>query len=168
MRRGEGRGQGLRRAGGDGGLAYLGHGVLEELAVLALEDGVYVGADEPDAVLVQETGFVELHGEVQAGLSAEAGEETVGLFLLDYALHGALVERLDVHRGGHVGISHDRGRVGVHQYGLDAFFHEQAAGLGTGVVKLRGLAYDYGSGAYDEDLLDAAVLRHSLCLPSWK
>ena len=90
VRRGEGGGQGLRRAGGDGGLAYLGHGVLEELPVLALEDGVDVGADEPDAVLAQEAGLVQLHGEVQARLPAEAGEQAVGLFLLDYALHRAL------------------------------------------------------------------------------
>ena len=168
VRRGEGRGQGLRRAGGDGGLAYLGHGVLEELPVLALEDGVDVGADEPDAVLAQEAGLVELHGEVQARLPAEAGEEAVGLFLFDYALHRALVERLDIDRGGHVGVGHDRGRVGVHQHGLDALLHEQAAGLGAGVVELRGLAYDDGPGAYDEDLFNAVILRHLHGLPSWK
>ena len=44
----------------------------------------------------------------------------------------------------------------------------QAAGLGAGVVELRGLAYDYGPGANDENLFDSAVLRHRLHPPSSK
>ena len=119
-------------------------------------------------MLAQEAGLVELHGEVQARLPAETGKKAVGLFLFDYALHRALVQGLDVDRGGHVGVGHDGGRVGVHQHGLDALFHEQAAGLSAGVVEFRRLAYDYGSGAYDEDLFDAVILRHRRRLPSWK
>ena len=164
--RGQGGGQGLRRARGDDGLADVGHGVLEELAVLALQNGLDVRADEPDAVRLEETGFVELHGEVQARLPAEAREEAVGLFLFDDALDGAAVQGLDVDGGGHVRVRHDGGGVGVHEHRLDSLLHEGAAGLGACVVELGGLAYDDRPGADDEHFFYPLVLRHRRGLPS--
>lgn len=108
----------------------------------------------------EEAALVQLHGEIEAGLSAQSGEQAVGLLFLDYALNRALCERLYVHGGGHVGVGHYSGGVGVYQHGLHALGHERAAGLRARVVKLRGLAYDYGAGADDEYLFDAVVSRH--------
>lgn len=56
---------------------------LEEVAVLALVDGLDVGADELDAVLLQDT--VLVHGDrgVERGLAAQRGEQRVGALLGD-------------------------------------------------------------------------------------
>jgi hypothetical protein len=49
------------------------HALLEELAVLALVDGLGLGADHLDAVFFEDAGLVELHRGVERGLAAERG-----------------------------------------------------------------------------------------------
>ena len=66
---------------------------------------------ETHAVRGEEAGLVQLHREVEARLAAQAGEQAVGLFQLDYALHRALCERLDIHRRRHIRVGHDGGGV---------------------------------------------------------
>ena len=168
VRRRHGRRKGLGRARGDDGLADVGHGVLEQLPVLAFEDGLDVRAYEPDAVGLEEAGLVKLHGEIQAGLAAEAGEQTVGLFLFNNALDRAAVQRLDVDRVRHVGVGHDGRGVGVYEHGLYAFLHEGAAGLGARVVELRSLADHDGAGADDQNFFDPLILRHFSVPPSFQ
>ena len=60
---------------GDAGVRHveadLDHGVLEQLAVLALLDGLGVGADHLDAVLGRARPCEERHRGVQRGLAAE-------------------------------------------------------------------------------------------------
>ena len=165
-RRGERGRHRLRRAGGDGGLADGLHGVLEELPVLALEYGVDVGADQAHAVRAQEAAPVQLHGDVQPRLPAEPGEQAVGPLRFDDALHRARAERLYVNAVRHAGVGHDGGGVGVDEHGLHALRHQRAAGLRAGVVELRRLPYDDRPRADHERLFYAAVLRHSLRLPS--
>ena len=60
--------------------ADLAHRVLEQQAVFGLLDGVDLGADQFDAVLVQHAGFGQFDGEVEAGLAADGGEQRVGPF----------------------------------------------------------------------------------------
>ena len=57
--------------------------LLEPLAVLPRLDGVDVGADQLDAVLLEDAGLVQGHRGVQRGLAAEGGEQRVGPLLLD-------------------------------------------------------------------------------------
>ena len=58
--------------------ADLEHRVLEKLAVLALGDGLGVGPDEPDVVLLQDAAVVEVHRGVERRLAAEGGQEASG------------------------------------------------------------------------------------------
>ncbi len=51
----------------------LAHRVLEKEAIFGLLDGVDLGADEFDAILVEHSGFGEFHGEVQTRLAADRG-----------------------------------------------------------------------------------------------
>ena len=155
------RGQGLRRAGGDGGLAYLGHGVLEELAVLALEDGVDVGADEPDAVLAQEAAFVAAPWR-GSGPSARRGRRG-GCRAFPFRLcappcagRAARCRPWSAMSGSVMIVA---GLEFTSTVSTPSSM-SSAAGLGAGVVELRGLAYDDGPGAYDEDLFNAVILRH--------
>ena len=58
--------------------ADLAHRVLEQQAVFGLLDGVDLGADQFDAVLVEHARFGQFHREIQAGLPAHGGEQRVG------------------------------------------------------------------------------------------
>ena len=66
----------------------LGHGLLEQLAVLGGGDGGGVGADELDAVALEGAVLDQLHGQVQRRLAAEGGQEGVGPLPLDDAGSG--------------------------------------------------------------------------------
>ena len=156
----------FRDVGGDDRFADLLEGLLEEFAVLRLVDGFHVGADEPDTVLGQEILLLELHGDGEPGLAAEAGEQAVGLFLFDDPLDGLGRQGFEVDLIGEGLVRHDGRRVRVDEDDVDTRFLQDAAGLGTGVVELRRLTDDDGAGADDEDLFDVFIQRHSARLPS--
>ena len=146
--------------GGDGGLPDGGHGILEDLPVLGLVDGVGVGADEPDVVGGQEALVGQLHGDGQASLSSQTRQKAVGLGFLNDALDGLGGQGLQVHRVGHGAVGHDRCRVGVDQHGLHALSLQNPAGLGAGIVELGGLADDDGAGTDDKDFFNGSISRH--------
>ena len=55
--------------------ADLVHRVFEEQAVFGFLDGFELGADEFDAVLLEDAGVGEIDGEVEGGLAADGGQE---------------------------------------------------------------------------------------------
>ena len=57
--------------------------LLELLAVLAALDRLDGGADQLDAVLLEDAGLVERHRAVEGGLAAEGREQRVGALLGD-------------------------------------------------------------------------------------
>ena len=65
------------------GQADLGHGRLEQLAVLGGGDGLGVGADHLDAEALQDPALVQGHGQVEGGLAAEGRQHGVGALALD-------------------------------------------------------------------------------------
>ncbi len=140
--------------------ADLDHGLLEELAVLALVDGLGVGADHLDAVLLEHAGLEERHRGVQRRLAAEGRQQRVGLLADDDFLHHLRRDRLDVGAVRELRIGHDRGRIRVHQDDLVAFFLQRLAGLDAGIVEFAALADDDGAGADDEDFPDRGVFGH--------
>ena len=145
---------------GDDGLMQLFHGLLEQLAVLGTVDGLGLAGQQTDAGAVQIAGAGQLHGQIQAHLTAEVRQHGVRLFNVQNALHDFQRHGLDVNMVGHIRVSHDGCGVGVQQNGLDALCLQGAAGLRAGVVELRSLTNDDGAGANDQHLLDSRVLRH--------
>ncbi len=113
---------------------------LELLAVLTRLDRGHVGADQFDAVLVQDTVGVHRHRGVQCGLPPQRGQQCVGAFLGDDRLDHLGRDRLDVGGVGELGIGHDRRRVRVDQDHPQALGAQHPARLGAGVVELAGLA----------------------------
>jgi hypothetical protein len=87
---------------GEAGLGALeadfGHEVFEDGAVFAAADGFAVGADHFDVVFGEDAGVVESDGGVEAGLSAEGGQEGVGSFFFDDLGDGFDGDGLDVVR----------------------------------------------------------------------
>src|SRR5690606_26139771 len=72
------------------------HRGLEELALLALADGLDLGPDELDAVLLERAPRVEGEREVERRLPSEGGQNGVRALLLDDRLEHLGHERLDV------------------------------------------------------------------------
>ena len=63
--------------------ADLAHRVFEEQTVLGLLDGVDLGADQFDAVAIEHACFGEFDGEIEPGLAADGGKQSVGALSAD-------------------------------------------------------------------------------------
>ena len=155
---------GLLHRVGDAGARHVeadfDHRLFEKLAVLALVDGLGLGADHADAVFVERAGFEERHRGVERRLAAERGEQRVGFLADDDFLDDFRRDGLDVSAMRELRIGHDGGRIRVHQDHLVAFFLERLAGLHAGVVELATLADDDGAGADDENFADRGIFGH--------
>ena len=127
--------------------------LAEELPILGAADRLEVRADQLDAVALEDARLRELHREVERRLAAERRQERVGPLARDDLLHRLGVERLDVGRVRPLGVGHDRRRVRVHEHDPVTLRAQHAAGLGAGVVELRGLSDPDRPGADDEDRL---------------
>ena len=146
--------------GRDARLADLFHRVLEHLAILGLGNGLRLRAEELDAHLVKEAALAQLHGEVQASLAAEVGQQAVRTLLLDDLLHRFNGQRLDIDLVGHGLVGHDGRRVRVYEHDLQTFLAQRAAGLRARVVKLGRLADDDRAGAQYHYLVNILAQRH--------
>ena len=138
----------------DGFSDYL-HRILEGLAVLRLLDGLGGRANEADPGLFKEARLCQLHAEVEAGLTAEGGQDPVRLLLQNNLLKNTCRQRLDIDLICNVLVRHDGGRVRVHEADLNPLFLQGPAGLGACVVKLRRLADDDGAGADHQNFFNA-------------
>src|SRR5690606_27916508 len=135
--------------------------LLEPVAVLTLVDRLHVGADQFDAVLLQDAVVVQGDGRVEGRLAAQGGQQGVGPLLGDDLLDELGGDRLDVGGVGDLRVGPDRRGVGVDQDEPQALGLQDAARLGAGVVELGGLADDDRAGADDQDGLDIGALRHA-------
>jgi hypothetical protein len=81
------------------------------------------------------------------------GIQGVGPLAGDDVGHRPPMDRLDVDGVGHVGVGHDRGRVGVHQNHPVTLLPQRLAGLRAGIVELAGLTDHDGTGADNQDAL---------------
>ena len=152
----------LDNLGGGCRLADLREEVAEQLAVLGEADRADVGAEQPDVVLLEDAGLVEVHREVEAGLAAERGEHRVWALAGNDAFEYLDSEGLDVDGVRDFFIGHDRGGVGVYEDGADALLAHGFARLGPGVVELGRLADDDGAAPDDQD---RARLRRAYEIP---
>ena len=151
---------GFSNVRGNHRLTDLRHGFLEQLPVLRPGNSLGVGAQQTDPLLLEEALLVQLHGQGQAGLAAQARQDAVGPLLFDDTLDGLRSQRLQIDLVRHGLIGHDGSGVGVAQHHIDARFLQDTAGLSAGVVKLGGLADDNGAGADNQDFFDTCIQRH--------
>jgi len=152
--------EGVRGAGEGHVEADLDHGFFEELAVLALLDGLGIRTDHLDAVFREDARLKEGHRGVERGLAAEGGQQRVGLFADDDLLDDLGGDRLDVGAVGELRVGHDGGRVGVDEDDAVALLAQGLAGLDAGVVEFAGLADDDGAGADEEDGFEVGAFGH--------
>ena len=151
---------GVGDLGGNDRLADLLAQLLEQLAVLGALDAGAAGAQKLHLALLQNALLLQLHGQIQTRLTADAGDDRVRALVAQDARHVLQGQRLHVHLVRDDGVGHDRGGVGVHQHHLVALLLQRQAGLGAGVVELRSLTDDDGAGTDDHDLLQIRSLCH--------
>ena len=156
---------GVGDLGGNDRLADLLTQLLEQLAVLGALDAGAAGAQKLHLALLQHALLLQLHGQIQTRLTADAGDDRVRALVAQDAGHIFQRQRLHVHLVGDGGIGHDGGGVGVDQHHLVALFLQGEAGLGARVVKFRRLADDDGAGADDHNLFQIRALCHVLLPP---
>ena len=146
-------------------LAQLVHELLEQVTVLRLLNGGELGAQQFDAQLVEDPGLGQFGGQVEAGLTAQGGDDGVGTFPAQDRGDEFQGDRFDVDLVGDVAVGHDRGWVGVDEDDLVPLLLEGQTGLGAGVVELGGLTDDDRTGSDDEDAMQVGAAGHQFWPP---
>jgi hypothetical protein len=136
------------------------HGLLEEEAILAELDRVDRRPEGLDSVFCEDAGFVESHGEVERGLTADGRQQRVRPLLRDDRRDGVPVQGLDVGRVRELGVRHDRRRVRVHENDAVALAPQHPARLCPRIVEFAGLADHDRTRAQHENRLDVRPFRH--------
>src|SRR4029453_11288554 len=140
--------------------AGLRHDALEAASILRPMDRLERRAEHADPEPVEVTGLRERDADVEAGLTAERGEQRIGPLALQDLQDRSWRERLDVGAVGEAGVGHDRGRVRVHERNLEALPPEHRAGLRARVVELARLADHDGTGPDHHDRAQVGASRH--------
>ena len=133
------------------------HGFLEEFPVFGMLNGMEGGPQKLDIVFFQHTRIGELHGHIQAHLTAQRGQQGIGAFFLDDLRHEGQSDRFDIDAVSDIRIGHDGGRVAVHQNDFDAFLAERPAGLRACIVKFGGLSDDNRTGTDDHNFFHIGI-----------
>ena len=139
--------------------------LLELLPILCLSDTGAFRSKQFRAALPQNAFMLQLHGKVQACLSANAGQYGVWT-LIPYDFCDVFQsQRLHIHLICDRGVGHDGGRVGVAQHHLIALLLQSQTSLCTGIVKLCRLTNNDGTGTDHQHLFDVRSLRHGFVPP---
>ena len=153
----------VRRFEPDGG-----HGDLEFLPVFGQAHALGRGADQFDPVPFQYALLGQLHGQIQARLATDGGQDRIRLLGQDDFFDHVDGQGFDVRSVGQFGIGHDRGGVAVDQYHPVAFLAQGLDRLGAGIIELAGLADHDGAAAEDHDRFEITATRHVGSLPGWR
>ncbi len=137
------------------------HRLAEELAILGLVDGVGFGADQFDAVSLQNALLVQRERRVERRLAAHRRKNRIRPLLGDDLGDDLRRDRLDVRRIRQIRVRHDRRRIGVDENDPVALGAQRLAGLRAGIIELAGLADDDRAGANDEDRFDIGAFGHA-------
>ena len=159
---------GIGDHGGQDRLAQAFAQLLEHFPVFRLLDTAAGRTQKLDLAFFQDALLLQLHGQVQAGLAADAGDDGVGALLADNAGNIFQGQRLHVDLVRNGGVGHDGSGVGVAEDDFVALLFQRQAGLGARVVKFCRLADDDGAGTDYQDLLNIRSLRHVSLPPSWQ
>ena len=136
------------------------HQLAEQLPVLGTVDGQKVRSQDLHPVFVQDAVLMQLHDQVQPGLSSKGAQDRIRSFLVDDTLGKVQVDRFDIDTVGDRRIRHDRRRIGVDQDDLVAFLTQRLAGLASGIVEFRCLSDHDRSRSDYQDLVYICSLRH--------
>ena len=140
--------------------------LLEQLPVLGTLDAVTLGTKQLRSALAQHTFFIQLHCEIESGLSADSRQNGIRSLVPDYPGEIFQGERFHINLVRHRRISHYRRRIGIAQYHFITLFSKRYACLGTGVVELCCLSdHDWPRPDYENfpDVTSSCHFPHPSC-----
>ena len=140
--------------------AYLGHGHAEQVPIFGRIDRFARGRNHLDTVFLENALAREIERAVEAGLAAHCRQERIRPLLLDDAGQRRPVNGLDVSSIGHLGVCHDRRRVGIDQDHAIALLAERFARLRPRVIELAGLPDHDRPCADDQDAFNICASGH--------
>ena len=140
------------------------HGRLEQITILGLLDGRQLGSDEFHVVAVENTGFGQVNGQIQAGLTAYGRQQGVRAFPFNNFFKHRPGQRLNIGPVGKIGIGHNRGRIRVDQDDAVALLFERLAGLSARVIKFTRLADHNRAGTDQQNGMKVCTLGHDWSL----
>ena len=143
------------------------HRFAEQLAVFSHFDGFGLGADQLDAVFLEDARMMQVQRAIQRRLAAHGGQERVRPLDGDDFLDDLRQDRLNIGRVRQLRIGHDRRRVGVDEDHPVALGFQRLDGLNAGIIELAGLADDDRAGADHKDRGDICALRHGGLSSGW-
>ncbi|KAF5059195.1 hypothetical protein DSECCO2_338470 [anaerobic digester metagenome] len=133
------------------------HQAAEGFPVFRLMDRLEIRSQNPDVEFFQDSVPGQLHGQVQARLSAQGRQYGTGPLPDQDSFQKIQGQRLHIDAIGGFPVRHDGGGIGIDQDDIDALFTQRFAGLSSGVVKLRRLADDDWSRTDDQHFLDCFI-----------
>ncbi|GIX61719.1 uncharacterized protein BcabD6B2_11540 [Babesia caballi] len=146
--------------GGGAAFANLGHLLIEDGAVLGVDDGLDGRAEHGAVVLGQHARLEQLDAAVQGGLAAEAAHYSVRALLGDDLGDELEGNGLEVNDVGEAVAGLHSGHVGVHQDDLGAGLLQGLDRLAAAVVELARLADGNSAAAQQQNALPLDVLRN--------
>ena len=141
--------------------ADLVHRLPEQLTILGLGDRLLAGADQLDAVALEDTRAGERHRDIERRLAAHCRQQRLRPLPGDDLGDHFRGDRLDIGRVGQLRVGHDRRRVRVDQHDPVAFAFQRLAGLRAGIIEFAGLPDHDRAGADDQDGVEVGAPRHS-------
>ena len=133
---------------------------LEKLSVFTAIDCFQRSSDKLHIIFFQNAGFAQSDRSVKRSLPSQSRKKRVGTLFCDNPLENFGINRLDVCRIRHLRVSHNRSRIRVDQNNANAFFAQNPARLGSGIIKLGSLTYDNRTGSDNHYGFDVFAFRH--------
>ena len=145
---------------GDYGLADALAHFLEQFPVLRPLDAPARGPQQLRSAFLQHALAFQLHGQVQARLSADAGHDGVRPLVPEDLRDVLQRQRLHINLICNGSIRHDRRRIRVAQHHLVSLFLQGQTGLRACVVKFRRLPDHDGTAPDNQNLFNIRPLCH--------
>ena len=131
--------------------ADFGHRLFKAAAVFGFINRIFRGANQLHIVFRQHAVFGQIQRAIERRLPAHGGQNGIGALFGDNLFHRLPHNRLDIGDIGHIGVGHNRGRIGIDEDDFIALFAQSLTGLRAGIVEFTGLADNNRAGADDED-----------------
>ena len=125
------------------------HRLPEKLTIFGLDDCRFAGADQLDAVPLEDTRASERHCGVEGRLAAHCRQQRLRPFAGNDLRDHFRGDRLDIGRVGQLRVGHDRRRVRIHQDDPIPLAFQRLARLRAGVIEFAGLPDHDGPSADD-------------------
>ena len=136
------------------------HCLFEQIAILSVSDGIGRSAQNFHIEFIEHARIFEFDGKIQARLSAERRQQSVGAFLLNHVRQKFERQRLHINFVRGVDVGHNRRGVGIDQHNVETFVAQRSTRLSAGIIELRRLTNHNRTRTNYKDFIHGFIFRH--------